>query len=58
MCILCRAYKKNLDMLGLIAARAGDAVMSAFGRTDKELALSASAKQRIKEALNKAEQSD
>jgi len=54
MCALCRGYKKNLEMLSLIATRAGDAVMSAFGRTDEDLALSPAAKQRIKDELNKA----
>ena len=56
MCALCRGYKKNLEMLSLIAARAGDAVMSAFGRTDGELALSTASKQRIKDELNKFDQ--
>jgi hypothetical protein len=58
MCALCRGYRKNLDMLSLIAARAGDAVMSAFGRTDGDLALSTATKQRIKDELNKAKPSD
>jgi hypothetical protein len=58
MCALCRGYRKNLDMLSLIAARAGDAVMSAFGRTDGDLALSAASKQRIQDELNKAKPSD
>ena len=57
-CALCRGYRKNLDMLSLIAARAGDAVMSAFGRTDGDLALSTATKQRIKDELNKAKPSD
>ena len=57
-CALCRGYRKNLDMLSLIAARAGDAVMSAFGRTDGDLALSMATKQRIKDELSKANPSD
>ncbi len=56
-CALCRGYKKNLEMLSLIAVRAGEAVMSAFGRTDGEFALSATSKQRIKDELNKAKPS-
>lgn len=55
-CALCRGYKKNLQMLSLLAAGAGDAVMFAFGRTDGELALSNASKQRIKDALNRAKQ--
>jgi hypothetical protein len=58
LCVLCRGYKKNLVMLGRIAALAGDAVMSAFGRTDEDLALSNAAKQRMKEALNEENQRD
>jgi hypothetical protein len=54
MCALCRGYQKNLEMLGSIAARAGDAVMSAFGRTDGELALTTATKQRMKDQLDKA----
>jgi hypothetical protein len=53
ICALCRGYRRNLEMLGAIAARAGDAVMSAFGRTDVDLALPTDSKQRIKEALEK-----
>jgi hypothetical protein len=57
MCALCRGYQKHLDLLGTIAARAGDAVMAAFGRTDSELALTADAKQRMKDELDKANRS-
>lgn len=57
MCALCRGYQKNLDLLGAIAARAGDAVMSAFGTTDGELALSAASKKRMKEKLEEANRS-
>lgn len=55
MCALCRGYKKNLMMMGRIAALAGDAVVSAFGRTDEDLALSAAAKQRMKDELGKVD---
>ena len=58
MCALCRGYQKNLDVLSSIAARAGDAVMSAFGRTDGELALTTATKQRMKDELDKVNQSD
>lgn len=54
MCAMCRGYKKNLDMLSRIAARAGEAVMTSFGRTDDDLALSGATKQRIREELEKA----
>jgi hypothetical protein len=57
MCVLCRGYQKHLAMLGTIAARAGDAVMAAFGRTDGELALTSAAKKRMKEELDKANRS-
>jgi hypothetical protein len=52
-CALCRGYKKNLEELARIASRAGHAVLSsiAFDTGDQELALSATSKQRIKDAL-------
>jgi len=55
-CVLCRGYKKNLDLLSRIAARAGEAVMSrlSFGAGDEELVMSTSSKQRIKDALDEA----
>ena len=58
MCAMCRNYEKNLLMLSQIAARAGDAVMSAFGRTDTSLALPSTSKQRMQNKLDKASQSD
>ena len=55
-CALCRGYKKNLDLLSRIAARAGEAVLSklSFGAGGDELALSSASKQRIKGELEKA----
>jgi hypothetical protein len=58
MCALCRGYQKNLEVLSQISARAGDAVMSAFGRTDTNLALPATSKQRIQDELDHADRSD
>jgi hypothetical protein len=61
MCTLCRGYKQNLEALGRIFARAGDAVLASLplGKDNKEeLALSPAAKQRIKEKLNQADRSD
>lgn len=58
MCALCRGYQQNLEMLGRIFARAGDVVMASLpvGKKDgEELALSASAKQRIQEKLNQSD---
>lgn len=54
-CALCRGYQKNLEMLGRIAARAGDAVMStlSFGG-DQDVVLSADSKQRMKNELERA----
>jgi hypothetical protein len=54
-CALCRGYKKNLEMLSRIAARAGDAVMSQLSwGADEDLVLSATSKERMKEELEKA----
>jgi len=60
MCALCRGYEKNLELLGRIAARAGDAIMSRFATEtgDEGLVLSPVAKQRIKEELKKTNPSD
>jgi hypothetical protein len=61
MCALCRGYKQNLEALGRIFARAGDAVLSGlplWNREDKELVLSAAARQRIKDDMEKADRGD
>lgn len=57
MCALCRGYKKNLEMLSQIAARAGQAFLSGLpaDRAEEELVLSAASKQRIVEELKKAD---
>ncbi len=61
MCALCRGYKQNLDALGRIFARAGDAVLSSLplgDSDDKKLVLSVSARQRIKDKLDKTDPSE
>lgn len=61
MCALCRGYKQNVEALGRIFARAGDAVLASLplGKgDDDELVLSPGAKQRIKEKLNQPDRSD
>jgi hypothetical protein len=58
MCALCRGYQKNLEVLSQISAKAGDAIMSAFGRTDTHLALPSNSKQRIQNELDKADHSE
>lgn len=58
MCALCRGYQKNLEVLSEISSRAGDAVMSAFGRTDTDFALPSTSKQRMKDKLDDASHSD
>ena len=54
-CALCRGYRKNLEELSCIAARAGEAVMSkfSFGVDDEELVLSTACKERIREAIER-----
>ena len=58
MCALCRGYQKNLEVLSSIAANAGDAIMTAFGRTDGDLALTTATKQRMKDELDRANRSN
>lgn len=60
LCALCRGYKKNLEMMGRIAARAGDAVMwqVPIGPKGEELALSVASKQRIKQELARIQPTD
>jgi hypothetical protein len=61
MCALCRGYKQNIEALGRIFARAGDAVLSSLplGDSDnKELSLSVSAKQRIKDKIDETDSSE
>jgi len=61
MCALCRGYKQNIEALGRIFARAGDAVLSSLplGDTeDKELALSVSARQRIKDKISEEDSAE
>jgi hypothetical protein len=61
MCTLCRGYQQNLEALGRIFARAGDAVLASLplGKGENEdLVLSSTAKRRIKEKLNQPDRSD
>ena len=61
MCTLCRGYKQNIEALGRIVARAGDAVLSSLplgDSDDKELALPVSARQRIKDKIDEADSAD
>lgn len=61
MCALCRGYRKNLEMLGRIFARAGDAVMAGLPGTDPDAggaALSAAARRRIQDELDRAGAAD
>jgi hypothetical protein len=59
LCELCRGYKKNLEMLSSIAARAGEAVMTRLpiGGAEEDLVLSAARKHRIKEELERTKPS-
>lgn len=59
-CALCRGYKKNLEMLGGIAARAGEAIMTRLplAGTDDDLVLTTARKQRMKEELARINPSD
>ena len=61
MCTLCRGYKQNIEALGRIFARAGDAVLSSLplgDSDDKDLALSTSARQRIKDKIDETDSAE
>jgi hypothetical protein len=61
MCKLCRGYRQNIEALGRIFARAGDAVLSSLplgDSGDKNVRLSASAKQRIQDRIKEADEAE